>query len=98
MLAADAELEAGLRAPPPLGGQRDQLADSVLVDRDEGVALEDSLLDIMGEEAAGVVAADSQRGLRKIVGSEAEEFGLGGDVRGAQRGPGKLDHRPHKIV
>ena len=60
MLAADAELEAGPGAPAPLGGERDQLADPVLVDRDEGVALENALLDIMGEEAAGVVAADAR--------------------------------------
>src|SRR3954468_13623409 len=58
MLAADAELEAALHRPAALGGERDQLPHPVLVDRDERVLLKDALLDIVGEEAAGIVAAD----------------------------------------
>ena len=60
MLAADAELEAGPAAPAPLGGDRDQLADALDVEADERVAREDALLDIGGEEAAGIVAADAR--------------------------------------
>src|SRR6476660_5741569 len=48
MLAANAELEAGLRRAAALGGERDQLADPFLVDRDERIAGEDTLLDIGG--------------------------------------------------
>ena len=35
MLAANAELEAGLRRPAPLDGERDQLADALDVEADE---------------------------------------------------------------
>ncbi len=96
MLAANAELEAGPGRPAPLGGDRDQLADALDVDADERVAREDALFDIGGEEAAGIVAADAQGGLGEIVGAEAEEFGLLGDVAGARarRGAARSSCRP----
>ena len=47
---------------------------------------------------AGIVAADAQRGLGEIVGAEAEELGLLGDLAGPQRRARQLDHRADQIV
>jgi hypothetical protein len=47
---------------------------------------------------AGIVAADAERGLGEIVGAEAEELGLLGDLAGHQRGAGQLDHGADEIV
>ena len=77
---------------------RDQLADALDVEADERVAREDALLDIDGQEPAGIVAAEAQGGLGEVVGAEAEELGLLGDLAGAQGGAGQLDHRADQIV
>jgi hypothetical protein len=71
---------------------------SLDVDADERVALVNAFLDVAGEEAGGVVAADAERGLGEIVGAEAEELGFVRDVAGAQGGAGELDHGADEIV
>ena len=55
VLAADAELDLLARAAAALDGDLHQVADAVLVDRLERVAIEDSRLEVVGEEAAAVV-------------------------------------------
>src|SRR5205085_3045820 len=67
MLAAYAELEVRFHQGAALRRDRDQLADALDVEADEGIAGEDALFDIGGEEAAGIVAAEPQRGLGEIV-------------------------------
>src|SRR5688572_5037285 len=98
MLAANAELEVRARSPPPLRRDRDQLADSLDIEGDERVAREDAFFDIGAEEAAGVVAAEAERGLGKIVGAEAEELRFPGDIGGRERGAGQFDHRSDEII
>ena len=88
MLAANAELDSGLRRPAPLDRDRDQLADALDVEADERIARENALLDIGGKELAGIVAAEAERGLGQIVGAEAEEFRLFGDVAGGSAARG----------
>ena len=55
MLAANAELHRRLRRPAPLRRDRDQLTHAFDVEADEWVAGEYTLLDIGGEETAGIV-------------------------------------------
>src|SRR5690349_22467108 len=76
MLAADAELDIRPLGPAALGGQPYKITNAVLVETDEGVLLEDALLDIGVEEPAAVVAADAEGGLGQVVGAEGEELGV----------------------
>src|SRR5690606_32446044 len=85
VLAADAELEAGLGTAPPLDREADELADALLVERLERVVREDPGLDVAGEELARVVAAVAEGHLREVVRPEREEVGLLGDGGGGQR-------------
>ena len=48
-------LQVVLRAPPALHRHLDQLAHASLVDRLEGIGLEDIVLEVRGQEAADVV-------------------------------------------
>ena len=97
MFPANAELDAVTLPPPAFGGHFDQLAHAVDVEADEGVAGEDTLVDIGREEARGIVAADAQRRLRQVVGAEAEEFRLLRDLARHQRGAGQFDHGADQI-
>ena len=75
-----------------------QLADAVAIDADEGIVIEQALLQVIAEEAAGIVARQAEAGLRQIVGAEAEELGRLGDLAGAERSARQLDHRAGEIV
>ena len=58
-----------------------------------------SSVDIRPEELAlGVVPAEPEDHLSKVIGAEAEELRLLGDLTGGQRGPGRLDHCPEHVV
>ena len=59
---------------------------------------EDALRDVVGQELAGVVAAQAERHLRQVVRAEREEVRGAGDFVGAQRGTRHLDHRADQIV
>ena len=69
-----------------------------LVDRLERIVGNDVVLAIVIDVAGVVVAAHAHRGLRQVVGAEAEELGLLGDLIGADRGPRHLDHRADEIL
>jgi hypothetical protein len=97
MLAADAELEGRPGLAPALGGDAHQFAHPRHIQADERVLLEDAGALIGHEEAAGVVTADAVGRLRQVVGAEAEELGMLGDVVGAQGGARQLDHRAHEV-
>ena len=64
-----------------------QRADAVVVDRLERIVRHDVVLAVVVDEAAVVVAAHAERGLRQVVGAEAEELGLLGDLIGAAPRP-----------
>ena len=63
MFAADAQLDAGARRSAAFGGQADQLPDAIDIKADKGIAGKHTLFDIGGQELAGIIAAESQRGL-----------------------------------
>src|SRR3546814_13344080 len=96
MLAADAELDARARPATALGGDFDELADTLDVEADEGIGDEDALVDILGQETARIVAADADRSLGQVVGAEAEEFGRPPDSAPPQRSPGQFTTRTHQ--
>ena len=63
-----------------LDAHLDQLGDA-LVDGGEGVARQQMLLEVLRDELRlDVVAAEAERRLGEVVGAEAEEVGLGGDL------------------
>src|SRR5215470_10915883 len=62
MLAADAELQLLAGAAAALGGDADELANAVGVDRDERVLLEDALLLVGRQETRRVVAREAVAG------------------------------------
>ena len=84
VLAADADLESGVRGAAALDGGLDQFADALLVESDERVQLVKSLALVGGEECRGVVAGNAVGGLRQIVSAEREEIDMARNVGGAQ--------------
>ncbi len=61
MLAADAELDVGPRLAAPRDADFDEFADAFLIDRDEGILVEDAARRIGAEEGAGIVARNAER-------------------------------------
>ena len=99
VLAAHAELEVGLGLAPEAGADAHELADAVGVDGLERVALQQALLQVgRHHPALDVVAGEPERHLGEVVGAEAEEVGLLGDLVGTDRGPRRLDHRADRDV
>src|SRR6185295_8735915 len=92
MLAADADLEFLSHLPPALDADPYQLADALLVDRDERISRKDAARRVDAEERRRVVAADAEGGLRQVVGAEREEFGALGNLTRHQRRARQLDH------
>src|SRR6185437_830212 len=97
VLAADADLEIGSSLAAVGGGQLHQLSDAGLVEAGERILLEHALAQIHRQDLADVIAGEAEGGLGQIVGSEAEELGLGGDLAGHQRRPRQLDHGAHQV-
>ena len=87
---------AGLAA---LGrGHLHQLPDARLIEGGEGVLLEDARLHVGREELVDVVSADAEGGLGEVVGSEAEELGLFGDLIRGQSRARQFDHRANHVI
>ena len=70
MLAADAEFDVRTRFAAALDGDVDHRANAFLIDCHEGIARDQALVHILGQERRGVVARHAQRGLGEIVGAE----------------------------
>src|SRR5262245_7117854 len=66
VLAADTEVDLGLRSSSPLDRDPHQVADTLLVERLERVPVEHAFLEVEGEELAlRVVAGHAERRLRE---------------------------------
>ena len=74
MLTADAHFQVRIRLPPQLHRHLDQLADAFLIQHRKRIGLEDLGLLIVVLKLRIVVAGKTHRGLRQIVGAEAEEL------------------------
>src|SRR5205085_5310969 len=93
VLAADAELDVRFGLTPSLGALMDELAHTAGIYRLEGVALEQTLLDVGRHHAAlDIVTAEAERHLGEVVGTEREEVGLLGDLVGSNGAAARVDH------
>ncbi len=92
VFAADADLEARAGFAAALDADLDQFADAVLIQNVERIGRQDLLLDIIGDEAADIVAGEAKAHLGQIVGAEGEELGAAGDFAGLQRCARDFDH------
>src|SRR6266849_8414753 len=90
------ELRAGLAAT--LDADADQFSLALAVDHRKRVLFQDTFCQVCGQDLVDVVARKAERSLREIVGSEAEELRLLGDLVGDQRGARQLDHRAHQVM
>jgi len=99
VLAADPELDPRLRAPAALDRHAHQLAHALDVEHLERVALEDALLEVVGEELPlRVVAGEAEGRLGEVVRPEREEVRQLCDLVGAHAGPRQFDHRPDQML
>src|SRR5260370_16537719 len=80
MLAANADLEIRPGLAPARNADLHQLADTVAIDRDERIDLQNSLGDVGAEESGGVIAPDAVGRLRHIVGAEPNELPRPDDI------------------
>src|SRR4029453_5817173 len=99
VLAADPDVEARVRRPALLPRDAHEAPHPRLVDRDERVGGHELALLVHADELADVVAAEPERRLREVVGSEREELGGLGDLARGYRRARELDHRaPLEVV
>ena len=74
MFSADAELQILARFAPTFRRHANERADAVDINGDKRIARDDAFGKIIGEESAGIVAADADGRLREIVGAEGKEL------------------------
>ena len=98
MLAADADVQLRIDRTSQLDGKIHQLADAVLVQAGERIALEDLGVIVRGKELARVVAAEAEGHLCEVVGAEAEEISIFGDFIRGQGGTRDFNHRADFIL
>ena len=48
----------------------------------EGILFQNALFNVLGQERAGIVAAETEGHLGEVVGSKGEELGFGSDLIG----------------
>src|SRR5665647_58292 len=98
VLATDTGLQTGLGLAALLDAHGDELADALLVERLEGVLLDDLVVDVRAEEAElGVVTRDADAGLGEVVRAEREEVGLVRDLIGDECRARDLDHGADRV-
>ena len=92
MLAADAAMKLVIDRSAELEGHLHELANALLIELCERIILKDLGVIVSVEELACVVTAEAEGHLSKIVGAEAEEVSLCGDLISGKAGSGDLDH------
>ena len=97
MLTANAALQVRTLAATSLDAIFDELADTLGIDCLERIRIEDLVAQIVTHEGAHVVAAEAERHLGQVVGTEAEELGGTGHAVGGQGCARDLDHRTEMV-
>lgn len=97
MFAANAKLDVGTGLLAELNSHLDEFAYAVLINACKGIALEDFLLIIVIKELPGIVAAEAESHLGKVIGAETEEFRLGCNFVRSESGAGDFDHGTDKV-
>src|SRR5258708_17132471 len=98
MLSANDDMEMWTRLTYTLNGDVDQLSDAFTIESGERVLFQYAAIEIDGQELTHVVAGETERSLREIVGAEGEELGLCGNFRGGQARARQLDHGAYKVL
>src|SRR5258705_9754451 len=98
MLAADTDFQGRARLAASFGSHLDQLTHTFLVENGKRILLDDSLFKVRRQNLVDVVAREAPSGLREIVGTEREELGFFGNLRGDERGARQLDHGAHQVL
>src|SRR3984893_14547444 len=75
VFAADSKLDVRPRLPTPRGGDFDELAHALLVDRGKRAGGKNSLGRIFGKERSGIVARKRKAGLGQVIGAKRKELG-----------------------
>ena len=98
MLAADTKLDIRTGHATALAGNVNKRADATNIDRCKWVVLDDLALAVARQEAAGVVAAHAESGLRQVIGTETEELRGLCNLICSNRGTRQLDHGAHLVI
>src|SRR5258708_36413260 len=98
MLSANDDMEMWTRLTYTLNGDVDQLSDAFTIESGERVLFQYAAIEIDGQELTHVVAGETERSLREIVGAEGEELGLCGNFRGGQARAWQLEHGAYKAL
>ena len=97
MFAADAQHQARVGFAAQFGGQFDEFADALDVQRVERIRLQQAFVFVLLQELAGVVAGEAESHLGHVVRAEAEEVGFHRDFVGSDRGARDFDHRSDQV-
>ena len=92
VFAADAAVQFGAGLAAELNGHLHQFAHADGVEAGERIGFVDLVLVVRRQELAGVVTREAEGHLRQVVGAEAEELRLFGDLIGGERRARDLDH------
>src|SRR5205814_5780543 len=95
--AADADLQIGFDVAATLGADTHQLADALSVQYLEGIIGKNFPIDIAGEKAARVIAAQTKSRLGQIVCAERKEVCVLRNLVGRQSRPRQFDHRADRV-
>ena len=98
VLAADAQVQIGIRAPAQLRRHLHQTAHAGLVQLGKRVVLIDLPVIVGVQELPGVVTGEAEGHLGQIVGAEGEESGLLGNFVGGDGRAGNFDHGAHQVL
>jgi hypothetical protein len=84
VFTADPHLQLRLNLPATLDADFHEFANTVLIDRHERIAGQNTARSIDAEEACGVIARNSKSGLREVIGAEREKLRALRDLAGHQ--------------
>jgi hypothetical protein len=98
MFTADSELDVRARLASEVASNFHQSPDTLLIDRREGICLNDIQFGVRREKTPRIVAAHSQCRLCEIVCAKAEELSMARDLISDERSTWYFDHRPHQIL
>ena len=98
VFAAEPAFEVMTSPAARFHGQFDELAPAFLIEHREGIGLEDLLLLVVFLEFRVVVARETHRGLRQVIGTEREELSRGSDAICCERGARDFDHRADRCT
>ncbi len=74
MFTANSKLEIGPRLPSASRGDSQEFAHTIDINGDEGIGFEKSLGRVFADEVCTVIPADTESGLRQVIGAEGKKI------------------------